>query len=209
MDADFWHDMWASGEVGFHQKQINAFLETHWPEFQVAAGCEVLVPLCGKSLDMLWLKSQGHSVLGVELSQKALDEFLAENNLQAQEVTHSHYCGYEFDDMRLFCGDFFQLSKADCQKVKAVYDRAALIALPAKMREKYVAHIRSLLPKGSKILLVTMEYEQTLMQGPPFAVMQTEVEKLYQGVADIKYLSSEMFERKGHQVEEKVYQITL
>ena len=148
-------------------------------------------------------------MLGVELSQKALDEFLVENNLSAEDVQHDKYCGYQLNDMRLFCGDFFHLSTQDCEQVKAVYDRAALIALPPQMRQQYVAHIRALLPKGTKVLLVTMEYDQSIMNGPPFAVMQNEVEELYAGAAEIKFLGSEMFERKGHQVEEKVFQITL
>jgi thiopurine S-methyltransferase len=208
MEADFWHDMWATGEVGFHQKQVNQFLESHWPEVDVAPDAKVLVPLCGKSLDMLWLKEKGHEVIGVELSQKALDEFLEEHSLVPKMVRHESYCGYQLEDMTLFCGDFFHLNEQDCKGVSAVYDRAALIALPPEMRSKYVKHIRNLLPDNSRILLVTMEYDQSLMPGPPFAVMEDEVKLLYRD-ANIECVNQMNFERKGHLVAEKVYQIIL
>jgi len=209
MEANFWHEMWASGEVGFHQQKINQFLASHWQEFGIEPNCEVLVPLCGKSLDMLWLREQGHSVIGVELSQKALDEFLVENQLSAKDVEHEKYCGYQLPEMMLLCGDFFHLSEQDTSKVKAVYDRAALIALPPQMRAQYVAHIRQLMPQGTRILLVTMEYEQSLMQGPPFAVMPDEVERLYSGVQSLSTVQEMAFERKGNRVIERVYKIVL
>ena len=114
MQAEFWHNMWECWVVGFHQSDINEFLKTHWQTLNLNGDEAVLVPLCGKSLDMLWLQQQGHEVLGVELSQQALDEFLTENQIQAEPVEHNHFCGYELGAMTLLCGDFFKLSKQDC-----------------------------------------------------------------------------------------------
>ena len=152
MKAEFWHDMWASGVVGFHQGEVNNYLKAHWQKLQLAGDESVLVPLCGKSLDMIWLAQQGHEVLGVELSQKALDEFLIENGVEGEPHQSEGYSGYELPSMTLLCGDFFNLSTTHCQKTSVVYDRAALVALPPEMRKKYVAHLRQILPVGTQFL---------------------------------------------------------
>ncbi|MBN2865130.1 MAG: thiopurine S-methyltransferase [Thiotrichales bacterium] len=209
MQAEFWHKMWASGVVGFHQSEINEFLRTHWQTLDLKGDEAVLVPLCGKSLDMLWLHQQGHEVLGVELSQQALDEFLVENHIQAQPVKHDHFCGYELAAMTLLCGDFFKLSAEDCADIKAVYDRAAIVALPPEMRQQYVQHLQTILPKGCKLLMVTMEYDQSQMSGPPFSVTEDEVNALFSGFAQVEKVSEVSTNRKGHAMVEKVFVIQL
>lgn len=206
MDKDFWHAMWSSGRVGFHQSEINTFLKSHWDILELNNYGEVLVPLCGKSLDMLWLKQMGHEVIGIELSQKALDEFVEENDLMDTAViTHDHYCGYQLKDMTLLCGDFFHLSSLDCQKVVAVYDRAALIAFPEDMRSRYASHLKKIVPQATKIFLVAMEYDQSLTQGPPFSVEEAEIRLLYGDHFKIDCLNTIQFERKGIATTEKVY----
>lgn len=204
MQAEFWHDMWASGVVGFHQQEINRFLRDFWPQLNVNPKGQVLVPLCGKSLDMLWLRKLGHEVLGVELSQKALDEFLAENALDAEPVQHANYCGYELEQMTLLCGDFFKLSASDCQNVQAVYDRASIVALPPEMRRDYAQHLQKILPQGTPFLMVIMEYDQNAMSGPPFSVIESEVRELFAEFTSIEVVDEEKFERKGNAVTEKV-----
>lgn len=205
MQADFWHEMWESGVVGFHQSEINAFLQQHWQRLQLQGNELVLVPLCGKSLDMLWLKQQGHDVIGVELSHKALDEFLSENAISAEPVKHDRFCGYELDGMTLLCGDFFELSADDCQQVKAVYDRAAIVALPPQMRRDYVRHLQKILAKGTQFLMVTMEYDQTQLNGPPFSVPEAEVRELFAEFASVDRISEQAFSRKGVDAVEKVF----
>lgn len=207
MQANFWHDMWASGIVGFHQAKMNAFLTGYWQKLDLKGSETVLVPLCGKSLDMLWLAKQGHRVLGVELSQQALDEFLTENGVTAQPIQHAHYCGYQLENMRLLCGDFFRLSAVDCQDVKAVYDRAAIVALPPEKRVQYVAHLREILPKGASYLMITMEYDQNLISGPPFSVSEAEVRQHFLGVASIEKVHETRFEHKGVERNEMVFVI--
>lgn len=207
MEADFWHDMWESGEVGFHQKEINAFLHKHWENLNLQSTETVLVPLCGKTLDMLWLADLGHEVLGVELSEKALQEFLTENNLTGAPVQHAHYCGYELEKITLLCGDFFKLSAEDAKDVVAIYDRAALIALPPEMRVAYAKHITELLPEGGQILQVIMTYDQSTMSGPPFSVTEEELNALYAENFEITPLETFSFSRKGHEAEEKVFKL--
>lgn len=207
MQANFWHDMWASGKVGFHQSDMNEFLTDYWQRLGLTGDETVLVPLCGKSLDMLWLAKQGHRVLGVELSQQALNEFLTENGVTAQPIQHTHYCGYELENMRLLCGDFFHLTPEECQDVKAVYDRAAIVALPPEMRAQYVAHLRAILPKGTSYLMITMEYDQNLVSGPPFSVPEAEVCQLFSGVDSIEKVHEVSFEQKGVPRTEMVFVI--
>ncbi|GAB6070980.1 thiopurine S-methyltransferase [Thiomicrorhabdus hydrogeniphila] len=207
MEANFWHKMWNSGVVGFHQPDVNHYLKTHWSKLSLQGKENVLVPLCGKSLDMIWLAQQGHSVLGIELSPKALDEFLAENNLSAETIEQGNHCGYKLPDMTLLCGDFFHLTKEQCSDIHVVYDRAALVALPPEMRKQYVKHLAEILPKNSQYLLITMEYDQTSMNGPPFSVTETEVIELFSTFAKVTKIEEQAFKRKGMSALEKVFMI--
>lgn len=208
MEADFWHQMWRSGRVGFHQPQVNAFLRNYWKKFNLVGNEQVFVPLCGKSLDMLWLKQQGHAVLGIELSEQALQEFVTENALQVNPLKHSRFSGFEMDRMTLLSGDFFDVSAKDCKEVKAVYDRAALVALPLEMRQQYVSHLKTILAPGVPILLIAMDYDQSLQSGPPFAVSELEIKTLFEDTFNIEKVASDTFERKGVETTENVFVLT-
>jgi thiopurine S-methyltransferase len=207
MEHPYWHERWKLGQIGFHQAEINPLLQRFWPALELAPGDEVLVPLCGKSKDMLWLHRLGHPVLGVELSPVALKEFIDEHGLMGEPVQHDHYCGYELPDMTLLCGDFFHLSADDCQTVKAVYDRAALVALPLPMRVSYARHLLDVLPKGCQILLISMESPHDLLSGPPFSVDQAEIERLFAPAQSLTLLHHEDGLRKGMLLIEKVFLI--
>lgn len=179
MQPQFWLDRWQEGRIGFHRSEVMPLLRTHWARLALPAGSRVFVPLAGKSLDMLWLAAQGYRVLGVELSQLAVEQFFEENGLTPEIHARAdglHYC---VDDIELVCGDAFALDAellADCV---GVYDRAALIALPAALRERYVAEIYGNLPVGCQTLLITLEYPPAEKAGPPFPVMADEVQRLY------------------------------
>ena len=179
MDAKFWHERWQQNQIGFHQREINLHLQQFWPELGLAADCDVFVPLCGKSADMLWLRARGHRVIGVELSQLAVDAFFTENELTATVRQEGAFRISECDGIRLYCGDFFALQPGHLAGVGAVFDRAALIALPPAMRVDYVGQMRKLLAPGACTLLVAFEYPQHEMQGPPFSVEASEVRALY------------------------------
>ena len=194
MKKEFWLERWERQETGFHQDDFNPYLRQYWPELHLARDSVVFVPLCGKSMDMLWLRNQGHQVLGVELSAIAVQAFFRENGYTPQHVSQHQVAGGKFeqceaDDIRILCGDFFDLGKDDLEKVIAVYDRASLIALPPEMREHYVRHLVSILPPATQILLITLEYPQTEMQGPPFSVSASEVEAFYREHAKVRLLA--------------------
>lgn len=179
MDPDFWHQRWRDNEIGFHQGQPAPLLQKHWPVVAAPAGSRVFVPLAGKSVDMLWLASQGHRVLGVELSPLAIEQFFAEHALQP-EVVESHYgTHYRAGDIELICGDVFALDAAVLARCAAVYDRAALIALPAELRRRYVDEVYARLPAACSGLLVTLEYPAHQKDGPPFTVTEAEVRERY------------------------------
>lgn len=217
MNKDFWLERWERGEIGFHQDEINPYLRQYWPELRVARGSEVFVPLCGKSRDMLWLCELGHAVLGVELSDIAVQAFFRENGQVPHCVAAGKFECCEAQNIRILCGDFFDLGKNDLAKVGAVYDRASLIALPPEMRERYAHHLVSILPPGTQILLITLDYPQQEMSGPPFAVSAGEVEALYREHAGVRLLAqldvlaqNPRFRERGlSQMRENIFLLTL
>lgn len=178
MDKAFWQARWAQNKIGFHRDEVNAHLENFWPRLGLQGGT-VFVPLCGKSLDMLWLLGRGHRVLGVELSGIAVRDFFAHNGLSPERRPAGAFESWSADGIELLLGDFFDLSARDLAGVTAVYDRASLVALPPDMRARYAAHLRRILPVRVPILLVTLEYDEGQMQGPPFPVHEDEVRTLY------------------------------
>lgn len=191
MKKEFWLERWEREEIGFHQNEINSYLRQYWDELHTAKNAEVFVPLCGKSSDMLWLCAQGHRVLGVELSTIAVQAFFRENGYTPQHSTAGKFGRYEADGIRILCGDFFDLNKNDLANIGAVYDRASLIALPPEMRERYARHLVSILPPATQILLITFDYPQHEMPGPPFAVSTGEVEALYRKHAEVRLLAQQ------------------
>lgn len=190
MKKEFWLERWERAEIGFHQDEINPYLLRYAQTLGLAQGGEVFVPLCGKSLDMVWLRQQGCTVLGVELSSIAVRDFFRENGLAPAHTNSGKFECCEAEGIRILCGDFFDLSKADMTNVNVVYDRASLVALPPEMRESYARHLAEVLPPATKILLVTFDYPQAEMQGPPFAVSVNEVDALYGKHAEIRLLAA-------------------
>lgn len=213
MDPVFWHERWRQNQIGFHQPAVNEHLQRFYPALQLAAGAGVFVPLAGKSLDLLWLRDRGHPVVAVELSPLAVQAFFRENGLSPVSSRAGAFEVCEVERLRFLCGDFFDLSPAALAGVQAVYDRAALIALPPPLRRRYVAHLAQLLPPAASVLLVTLEYPADAMQGPPFSVEEAEVRSLYGDRFDMRVLASvdrlalePRWREKGVQrLDEKVY----
>ncbi|MBP0600848.1 thiopurine S-methyltransferase [Herbaspirillum sp. LeCh32-8] len=179
MEAQFWLERWREGRTHFHQSRVTPLLQKYWPQLALPAVSTVLVPLCGKSLDMLWLAEQGHKVLGVELSELAVQQFFSENGLQARVHESAQGKHYVAGQIEIICGDIFALSDATLAACAGAYDRAALIALPPEMRGRYAEQVYGRLPAGAQSILITLEYAQEQMDGPPFAVMEDEVLRLY------------------------------
>jgi len=178
MTPEFWHQRWQHGETGWHQDEVNLHLQEHWPRLGVRPGEKVFVPLCGKTLDLLWLAGQGLQVLGVELSPIAVEAFFGENGLTPEVSEEPPFRRYRVDEVTVLCGDYFDLAAEHLEGVTAVFDRASLIALPPHMRPRYAAHLQTLLTPESRILLVTLDYDQSEMAGPPFSVSEQEVRDL-------------------------------
>lgn len=186
MHEDFWHRRWSRNEIAFHQQQVNPYLQRYITRLKAAGSNavsgRVFVPLCGKTLDMLWLAELGFSVLGIELSEAAVQAFFAEHQLQSQISQHKGFTSYKAGAVEIWCGDFFQLEAADLSDCSLVYDRAALIALPEAMRQDYVTHLSACLPASCQGLLISLAYPQEQMAGPPFSVLDSEVQELFQAL---------------------------
>lgn len=176
MEPGFWHDKWHQQQIGFHQQDINPFLVKYWQKLALPAAAKVFVPLCGKSLDMCFLAEQGHQVIGCELNELAVQQFFSDNQLEMTKTAVGEHQHYQTEQISLYQGDIFTLPNELTQDVTAFYDRAALIAWPESMRAQYAKQLASLLPSGSLGLLVTLDYPQEALNGPPFAVSPTWVE---------------------------------
>ncbi|WP_339497401.1 thiopurine S-methyltransferase [Pseudomonas sp. EA_15y_Pfl1_P101] len=179
MELEFWRERWARNQIGFHLPEVNSCLQRHWPTLALAKGAKVLVPLCGKSLDLMWLASRGHRVLGLELSEQAVEAFFSEQSLAPRITQRGVFKVYQADLIEVWCGDFFALDAEALADCTALYDRAALIALPPLMRAQYAEHLNTLLRPGCQGLLITLDYDQTQKAGPPFAVTDEEVKVLF------------------------------
>jgi thiopurine S-methyltransferase len=213
MEPDFWHERWARGEIGFHQHDFNSHMQQFAGLLGIGPGAHVLVPLCGKSLDMLWLLNQGYRVIGVELSKRAIEDFFTENSLEHRVGNVSGASVFRRERLEIYCADFLNFDLSEIPPVDAVYDRASLVALPEAMRQAYAERLSSLVPAGVKSLLVTLDYPQEEMCGPPFSVSHDEVEALYGEHSDIERIWSEdclanepRFKKKGlTRLDEQVY----
>lgn len=191
MKKEFWLRRWQKNEIGFHNTAPHHYLQRFFASLQTQRGDTVFVPLCGKSPDLVWLHEQGLKVVGVELSRTAIDAFFRENGLVGEwTLLADRPCrcaaGYQ-----LFCDDFFRLTAADLACARTVYDRGSLVALPPEMRARYAAHLAALLPSGSRVLLVSYEYNQAETNGPPFSVTQKELDVLFSAEFQIEVLVEE------------------
>lgn len=176
MDSDFWIKKWQQGDTRFHQAKYHAALEKYAERFSPG---KVLVPLCGKSLDMLYLASKGHSVIGVELSMIACRDFFKENGIHFTEKSVEDFIVFESDKITLWCGDFFKLPELVWHEVSSIYDRAALVALPGELRLKYATEIAKHGKGQLGILLISFEYPKDTIEGPPFSVTEEEIKRIF------------------------------
>ena len=216
MDIDFWQQRWNLDQTAFHLPTVNPYLITFLNEFNTSPSSQIFIPLCGKSKDIAWLASRYYSVLGVECSEKAIKEFYQEQVKIPQKESIRKFESYRADNIQLLQGDFFDLDDKLLKDVSLVYDRAALIALPVEMRKQYVTLLNKILPDVTNILLITLEYDQKTMNGPPFSVSTNEVEQLFQTKYNIEILleqdvieGHQKFKERGlNELIERVYKIS-
>lgn len=203
MNSDYWIKKWQEGDIRFHQTKYHPALEKFGDRFSPGT---VLVPLCGKTLDMLYFSSKGHSVVGVELSPIACRDFFVENGIPFTEKSIQDFVVFTSEKITLWCGDFFKLPQAVWDNVSGIYDRAALVALPVEIRQQYAADIAKRSSKAVEILLVSFEYPEESMQGPPFSVTEEEIGNIYKSCV-IQKIHSAKEEVRSIEIMENVYWI--
>lgn len=189
MDKEFWHKRWQDNEIGFHNNETHPLLDSNIKQLSLKNNSRIFLPLCGKSLDMIFLHNLGLHVLGIELSELAVKQFFHDLNIEPEVYQHNDITRYQVDHLDIFCGDFFALDKEILGKVDAVYDRAALVALPEEMRRSYTSHLIKLTQSAPQLLL-TIQYDIEQISGPPFVVPDNEVSMHYQDCYQIQKLET-------------------
>ena len=196
MDSRFWIKAWNDGRTNFHQEDYHDKLIEFFPQLHPRKGHRVLVPLCGKSKDLLWLHGLNLHVHGVELHNQAVESFFTENELSPVKTTQEEeFIHYAHENIVISCGDFFKLNKNDTYDF--IYDRASLVALPFAMRKRYAQIIKHSLKKGGKCLLIVYEYDQSKLDGPPFSVDANEIHELYEDQCAITLVESKKPTKEG------------
>jgi thiopurine S-methyltransferase len=189
MDTRFWHQKWEKNEIAFHESAVNPLLVKHFDGLSLVKGSRVFLPLCGKTLDIPWLLSNGYRVAGAELSKIAVEQLFAGLGMEPKISSIGKVDHYNAKNIDVFVGDIFDFSKETLGPVDAIYDRAALVALPEKMRHRYTAHLTEMTDKAPQ-LLICYEYDQNLMEGPPFSISIEEVNLHYSDRYDLILLAS-------------------
>lgn len=190
VDHQHWLERWKQNRIGFHESTVNPYLCKYLPVFSLPPGACIFLPLCGKALDIAWIAEQGYEVLGIELSQIAIEAFFDENGLDYERFDTDRFGIYKSGNISLLLGDFFDLSNDDLGACSLVYDRAALIALSESQRPRYYDHMLSIIPAVSNMLLITLDYDQAEMEGPPFGVRADEIQRYYSDAFSITLLES-------------------
>ena len=178
MDAEFWHRKWARNEIGFHNADAHPLLVAYFGAPALPKGGRVFLPLCGKTRDIHWLLANGYRVAGAELSTIAVEQLFAELGVTPEAAEIGGMRRYSADGIDIFAGDIFALSRAVLDPVDATYDRAALVALPEEMRGRYAAHLADITARAPQ-LLISFDYDQSLLDGPPFSVPGDDIARIY------------------------------
>jgi len=189
-ENNLWIERWENREIGFNQSQANPFMVEHFSALGLEEGSRVLVPLCGKSIDMLWLLSQGYKVIGIELSEKAILEFFDELGKTPTISTVDELICYSSDTIDIYVGDFFKVTEKILGKIDAIYDRASLVALTTQMRIAYAKHLGNITNHAPQLLLC-FEYDQSLMNRSPYSVDEAEIKVHYDKHYTLKILCKE------------------
>ena len=189
MEPAFWHDRWNQNKIAFHEGKPNSLLSSHFSRLSLRQGSRVFVPLCGKTNDLGWLADQGHRVVGIELNEPAVEEAFRTMRVSPHVERLGEHRLYRSDLVEIFVGDFFSLTADILGPVDAVYDRAALVALPPEMRKAYARHLTALTSAAPQFL-ISYDYDQTQTDGPPFSVPGEEIHRLYRDHYDQELVAS-------------------
>ena len=207
MDSEFWQAKWRSNEIGFHQADIHPLLTRLWPAIGVRPGGRVLVPLCGKSRDLIWLCQQGYEVVGFELSELAVAALFAEHGLTPERAGWGEFQRYAVPGLTVYCGDFLAAVPATAPRCEGLYDRAALIALAPPQRQPYVDAVQRWCAPAARGLLITVEYPVGAITAPPFSLATDEVSALYAGRFALQERMRQRADVKGRAALEVAYEL--
>lgn len=189
MKESFWHDRWAKNEIAFHENNANHLLSAHLDKFDLPAGSRIFVPLCGKTRDIAWLLARGYAIVGAELSEVAIKALFTELGLEARISKLNNFAHYHSEKIDIYVGNIFNLTASVLGTVDGIYDRAALVALPADLREQYTTHLLDI-TGATKQLLITFEYDQQLIDGPPFSVSSEALAQYYKSSYALNLIES-------------------
>lgn len=214
MQHEFWHQRWQENRIGFHQFTPSPLLVDYFNKLSLKTSARIFVPLSGKTLDISWLLQQGYHVVAIELSQIAvtslIEQLVEDFDIEFESSEKNNLIHYHHSQIDIFVGDFFDLNKEQLGQVDAIFDRAALIALPDNMRQTYVQHLIEISGAASQFL-ISYEYDAGSHEGPPFSVNAEEIEQLYADVYHIQLLKEQLVDasqNKGNHPKSKVWILT-
>lgn len=217
MEISYWHSRWENDKTGWHMDYVYPPLKRIWPQLSIESEAHVLVPLCGKNLDIHWLIDQGCTVTGVDISQKALEHIMKNHSESFTEDSSHGFTIYRSKSLALWQGDFIKLPTDKVPPADLIYDTKAIIALPAEMRSDYAKKLLSLTHSKTQILIQTLQYEQSEMNGPPFSVDEQELKHLLGNRFTLKCIHEQSkleelqrFQQRGlsSYLKEKIYHLT-
>ena len=189
-DFDGWSSRWDEDRIGFHVAKPNPFLLQYWHHLDEIKPKRCLVPLCGKSLDLVWLSEKVETVIGVELVEKAVLDFFREQQIIPEIQKNFPFNAYSHQRLKILQGNFFDLNLEVEDSFQAVFDRASLVAIPEELRPDYVQGLTDLMISGSRLLLICVDYDPSKMSGPPYSVSQNEVENLFSKKGTLEVLET-------------------
>jgi thiopurine S-methyltransferase len=189
MEKSFWLQKWAKNDIAFHEREANPVLVKYFSKLSLTKGSRIFIPLCGKTLDIGWLLSKGYRVAGAELSEMAIEQLFTELAIKPKITKLGEINYYSASNIDIFVGNIFDMSRKMLGPVDAIYDRAALVALPEKMRDQYTKHLTELTNNAPQLLL-SFDYDQNLMEGPPFSVSNEEINRHYKDCYNLTPLAS-------------------
>jgi thiopurine S-methyltransferase len=189
MEKNFWHQKWENNQIGFHNPEPNPLLVQYFEKLSLKKDQRIFLPLCGKTLDIGWLLSKGYRVVGSELSELAVQQLFEELDIEPEISSHNKLKCYSSKDIDIFVGDIFNLTGKMLSPVDAIYDRAALVALPYEMRKQYSSHLLNITDKAPQLILC-FEYDQELVNGPPFSISEDEIQEHYSKSYEVNHLTT-------------------
>ncbi len=179
MQINDWNERWQQNQIGFHESQPNQYLTKFLSQFNLPAQASIFVPLCGKSHDIYWLAQQGYHVVGIECSPVAVVDFFKHHKLEPKIQIIDDFTVYQSNNITIYQGDFFKLNQTHLTHCDLIYDRASLIAFSAQQRQQYASHLKTWFSASTQLFLITLSYDQSIMNGPPFSIPREEVNQYY------------------------------